>query len=54
SLSEGSIDGEFVECPCHGSQFNVKTGAVVDGPAQEPVKVYPVQVRGKDIFVGSA
>jgi len=30
-----------VQCPWHGSQFDVKTGDVVCGPAKEPVRVYP-------------
>jgi Rieske Fe-S protein len=24
-------------CPCHGSEFNVTTGAVIKGPAQRPL-----------------
>lgn len=54
SLSDGTLDGDVVECPCHGSQFNVRTGAVVEGPAQEPVPVYAVRVQGQDILIGPA
>ncbi len=54
SLAEGTIEGEAVECPCHGSQFNVKTGAVVEGPAHTPIAVYAVRVQGNDILVGPA
>ncbi|MBI4340344.1 MAG: non-heme iron oxygenase ferredoxin subunit [Chloroflexi bacterium] len=53
SLSDGSIDGEIVECPCHGSQFSVKTGAVENGPAVEAIAVYPVRIQGRDILVGA-
>ena len=53
-LSEGYLDGEMVECSCHGSQFNVKTGAVEGPPAFEDLPVYPVQVEGEDILIGPA
>lgn len=39
SLADGTLDGTIVTCPCHGSQFDVTTGAVVRGPAAEPVAV---------------
>ena len=34
-LSNGILKGDNVQCPCHGSTFNVKTGVVVKGPATE-------------------
>lgn len=43
SLSEGEIDGTVVECPCHGSQFDVLTGEVVNGPADEPIDLFEVR-----------
>ncbi|MBI2171050.1 MAG: non-heme iron oxygenase ferredoxin subunit [Chloroflexi bacterium] len=52
SLSDGNLEGDVVECPCHGSQFNVRTGAVEDGPAQQPVPVYAVRIQGQDILIG--
>jgi len=45
-LSEGSLDGTTVTCPLHGAQFNVWTGAVLRGPAEEPLKTYRVTVAG--------
>jgi nitrite reductase/ring-hydroxylating ferredoxin subunit len=30
-------------CQCHGSRFDIKTGAVGNGPATEPLNVYEVQ-----------
>lgn len=50
-LGEGLLEGEEVECPFHQGRFNVKTGAVVDGPPEEPVRTYQVQVEGDDIRV---
>jgi nitrite reductase/ring-hydroxylating ferredoxin subunit len=40
-LSDGALMCGTVQCPWHGSQFDVKTGDVVCGPATEPVRVYP-------------
>lgn len=51
SLCEGSLDGEVIECPLHGSRFDVKNGNVVQGPAEQPQKTYPIQVRDGAIFV---
>ncbi len=50
-LSEGSIEGEDVECPWHGSRFNIKTGEVTAPPADENVARYNVRVTGDDIEV---
>jgi 3-phenylpropionate/trans-cinnamate dioxygenase ferredoxin subunit len=44
-LYEGSLAGEIVTCPWHGSQFDVRTGEVVQDPADEPLATYPLQVK---------
>ena len=50
-LGEGSLDGTTVTCPWHGSRFDVTSGQVLRGPAQQPVVSYTVRVRGDDVFV---
>ena len=50
-LSDGDLDGDDVECPAHGSRFNVRTGEVSGLPADEPVATYAVTVEGGQIFV---
>jgi nitrite reductase/ring-hydroxylating ferredoxin subunit len=45
-LSEGVINGSTVTCPLHGAQFDVWTGAVLRGPATDPLKTYAVTVDG--------
>jgi nitrite reductase/ring-hydroxylating ferredoxin subunit len=46
-LNEGTFEGEVVTCPWHGSQFNVCTGAVLRGPATDPLATYHVVVDGE-------
>ena len=44
SLSGGLLTGTTLMCQCHGTQFDITTGAVVRGPATtEPLYVYTVQ-----------
>ncbi len=50
-LSDGDLDGCDVECPAHGSRFDVRTGDVSGVPARDPVAVYPVRVEGDQVFV---
>jgi 3-phenylpropionate/trans-cinnamate dioxygenase ferredoxin subunit len=52
SLSAGSLRGEFVKCPLHGSRFNVCTGQVMEEPADQNLKTYPVRVDGDSLLVG--
>jgi nitrite reductase/ring-hydroxylating ferredoxin subunit len=53
-LAEGELDGAVVTCPWHFSQFDVTTGSVVEPPADDPVRTYPVQIDGDAIYVGRA
>ena len=42
-LSGGLLTGTMIMCQCHGSEFDVTTGAVVRGPAARPLNVYEVR-----------
>jgi 3-phenylpropionate/trans-cinnamate dioxygenase ferredoxin subunit len=42
-LSGGLLTGTTIMCQCHGSRFDITTGAVLNGPATEPLNVYEVQ-----------
>jgi nitrite reductase/ring-hydroxylating ferredoxin subunit len=50
SLADGELEGTTVTCPCHGSQFDVTSGAVLRGPAQRPVRSLPLQVNGDELL----
>ena len=43
-LSDGELDGAVVVCPCHGSEFDVRTGDVLSPPALDPLPIYDVRV----------
>ena len=45
SLAGGHLDGRSIICPCHGSQFELETGAVVNGPATRPEPTLAVRLR---------
>jgi nitrite reductase/ring-hydroxylating ferredoxin subunit len=43
SLAGGDVDGDVVECPCHGSRFALDDGRVLRGPATTPQPAYEVR-----------
>ena len=45
SLSEGALEGEEIVCPCHGSRFDRRDGAVRHGPATAPQPAFETRVR---------
>jgi 3-phenylpropionate/trans-cinnamate dioxygenase ferredoxin component len=50
-LSGGLLTGTTIMCQCHGSRFDITTGAVINGPATEALKVYDVQEVERSIHV---
>src|SRR5271170_1576989 len=53
SLSEGEVWAEEceIECPRHGSTFDLRTGAACSLPATQPVAVYSVEVADDVVSV---
>jgi 3-phenylpropionate/trans-cinnamate dioxygenase ferredoxin subunit len=53
TLVEGTLDQEncTVECPRHGSEFDLRTGKPITLPAYVPVETFPVIVDGDKIKV---
>ena len=51
SLAEGEVFGQVVECPRHGSEFDLATGQALSLPATRPVPTYPVSVEDGTIYL---
>ena len=47
----GEIEGTSITCECHGSLFDMATGAALNPPATEPIAVYPVREDGGEIQI---
>lgn len=50
-LAKGKLDGYVVQCPWHGSKFDVRTGEVVGPPARSPQERFEVKLENNGIFV---
>jgi nitrite reductase/ring-hydroxylating ferredoxin subunit len=50
-LSDGALVCDTVQCPWHGSQFDVITGRVKAGPATDAIVTYAVDERDGRVFV---
>ena len=51
SLDRGILTGQEVQCPLHGSHFDVTNGQVKRGPATRPEPVFEVKVENGSILV---
>jgi 3-phenylpropionate/trans-cinnamate dioxygenase ferredoxin component len=50
-LGEGRLRGHLLECPRHGSRFDIRDGVPKTPPAMRPVATYPVRVTGDAVEV---
>ena len=57
SLGDGEINTDWsewaIECPLHGSVFDVRTGEVLNPPAPTPVRTYAVELEGDIVKVST-
>ena len=49
-LTGGIIEGYEIECPRHGSRFDIRSGAVLCPPAYEPTAKFPVKVDDGAVY----
>ena len=50
-LDRGRVTDGVVQCPWHGSQFDLATGKLKRGPATSGVQAYAVRVEGSDLLI---
>jgi len=50
AMTDGELNGCEITCPRHGARFDIRTGAALCMPANEPVAVFDVQIRDGAIF----
>jgi 3-phenylpropionate/trans-cinnamate dioxygenase ferredoxin subunit len=43
-LSDGWLEGEAIRCACHGALFALTDGTPLEGPAVDPIVVFPAAV----------
>ena len=46
-----AVQDAKIDCPCHGSQYNVADGSVAKGPATKGLAPVNVSVKGEDIVL---
>ena len=51
SLADGTLIGCAVQCPWHGSQFNVTNGRVITGPAEREIKTFVTHIKAGEVYV---
>ncbi len=50
-LAEGSVEGDCIRCPWHGSLFSLNDGSVKESPATRPQAVFEARVESGQVEV---
>ncbi len=51
SIASGPVENGCIACPWHYAEFDLKTGAVLSGPAVEDIPVYVVREEEGTVFI---
>src|SRR3954449_6867726 len=51
SLSDGELEGNVIVCPCHASEFDLRTGDVLCPPALDPLPIFEARVEEGQVEV---
>lgn len=50
-MIDGELDGDKITCPWHFTEFDVKTGEVIEGLAEDPLPTFEVEVDGDELRI---
>jgi naphthalene 1,2-dioxygenase system ferredoxin subunit len=50
-LSDGFLEGRFIECPLHQGRFDVCSGKAMCAPLTDDVKTFPVRIENKRVML---
>jgi glycine betaine catabolism B len=50
-LAEGKLEEYIVQCPWHGSRFDIRSGEVVRLPTMRPESIYEIKVENNNILI---
>jgi 3-phenylpropionate/trans-cinnamate dioxygenase ferredoxin component len=50
-LTDGTLEGSAIRCSCHGALFRLADGVPLEGPATDPIRIFPVRFHGERMEV---
>jgi naphthalene 1,2-dioxygenase system ferredoxin subunit len=50
-MSDGFLEGRFIECPLHQGRFDVCTGKAQCAPLTEDIKIFPVRIENQRVML---
>lgn len=54
SLAEGWVEDRRVFCPAHGADFCLRSGAALNFPAEDPIRIFAFEIVNGEIFADLA
>ena len=50
-MTNGYVEGTFIECPKHNARFDIVTGEALRRPACIGIKTYPVKIENNEVYI---